>query len=133
MRKGWSFRKVFVATYSISCFHGAEFMLLMTLILTFTKKTHLHLTDRIVFIMKMRHLTLQKETLWGRCANTGFERGGGGRLSKYLEIGPCQSALPVVSRDESIGRTACSRANSSHPENDSNTCIRLFDRMSECI
>lgn len=83
--------------------------------------------------MKMRHLTLQKETLWGRCANTGFERGRGGRLSKYLEIGPCQSALPDISRDESIETTACSRVNSSHLENDNNTCIRLFDIMSECI
>lgn len=51
--------------------------------------------------------------------------GKNGKLSNYLEMGPCQSAFLIISRDGSIRRTHF-QPHFSYLENDSNTYIRLL-------
>ena len=56
-------------------------------------------------------------------------KGNKGKLSKYLEMGPCQSTFLIVSRDDSVRRMFW--AHFSHLGNDDHTCIRCLG-YSEC-
>ena len=51
----------------------------------------------------MRYFALQKKTLWENMLIVAL-KGNKGKLSKYLEMGPCQSTFLIVSRDDSIRR-----------------------------
>ena len=68
----------------------------------------------------MRYFALQKKTLWENMLIVAL-KGNKGKLSKYVEMGPCQSTFLIVSRDDSIRRMFW--AHFSYLGNDSHTCI----------